>query len=126
MVLPCLEHGGYSVQEQVHVGDRPSGKRHVVDVVAGKDDRQWLVSLKWQQSNGTAEQKIPYEVICLVDCLQRHGDRFAGAFLVLGGSGWTLRDYYVGGGLHDAIHDAGRVEILGLEDFVGKANQGTL
>jgi len=25
-----------------------------------------LISLKWQQSSGTAEQKVPFEVICLV------------------------------------------------------------
>ena len=56
------------------------------------NDKHILVSLKWQQTSGTAEQKVPFEVMCLSDAVRDgHGDR---AHLVLGGDGWTLRDYY--------------------------------
>jgi hypothetical protein len=37
--------------------------RHFVDVIAEKDGKRFLVSLKWQQVSGTAEQKVPFEVI---------------------------------------------------------------
>jgi hypothetical protein len=38
-----------------------------LDAVAEKDERQILISVKWQQVSGTAEQKVPFEVICLVE-----------------------------------------------------------
>ena len=44
---------------------------------------------------------------------------------MLGGLGWSLRDFYVGGGLKKYLkYDA--VEILALEDFIAKANKGQL
>lgn len=46
---------------------------------------------KWQQIGGTAEQKVPFEVMCLADAVR--AEHAARAYLVLGGDGWTLRDY---------------------------------
>ncbi len=57
MVIPALEGGGYSVQKRVGVGARLGGGKHIVDVLAEKDGRRLIVSLKWQQVSGTAEQK---------------------------------------------------------------------
>ena len=45
--------------------------------------------------------------------------------LVLGGEGWTLRDFYVGGGLQRYMNCTG-VEIVTLERFVALANRGQL
>jgi hypothetical protein len=70
MVIPALEGGGYSVQKRVEVGTRLGGGKHIVDVLAEKDRRRLIVSLKWQQVSGTAEQKVPFEVICLEDALK--------------------------------------------------------
>ena len=66
MILPALEKGGYSHSVQVNIGTRVGGGRHMVDTVAAKDGRKYLSSLKWQQTSGTAEQKVPFEVISLV------------------------------------------------------------
>ncbi len=66
--------------------------RHFVDVIAEKDGKRFLVSLKWQQLSGTAEQKVPFEVISLADAVTKDG--FTKAYLVLGGEGWTLRAFY--------------------------------
>jgi hypothetical protein len=98
MISPALDAGGYEVQQQVRIGLRLGGGRHVVDYVATKADATILISVKWQQVSGTAEQKVPFEAICLCDAL-RTNPRFARAYLVLGGSGWRLRDFYVGDGL---------------------------
>ncbi|WP_139276661.1 PD-(D/E)XK nuclease superfamily protein [Spirulina major] len=65
MVLPSLDLGGYRYETQVNIGHRPGGGKHYVDVVAAKDEAMILISLKWQQVSGTAEQKVPFEVICL-------------------------------------------------------------
>jgi hypothetical protein len=95
-----------------------------VDTIAQKGGRSWLVSLKWQQVGGTAEQKVPFEVICLAEALTS-GD-YAEAYLVLGGNGWSLREFYTGGGLKKHLADADKVQIVTLEEFVALANQGRL
>jgi len=126
MVTHSLRSGGYTWQPQVLVGTRPNGRRHKVDLVADdRDGNRYLISLKWQQSSGTAEQKVPFEVICLKDALQLYPERFRRAYLVLGGEGWTLRDFYVGGGLQGYMNCTG-VEIVTLERFVALANRGQL
>ena len=124
MILPALERGGYRYRSQVGIGDRLGCGRHVVDAIAEKDGRELLVSVKWQQVAGTAEQKVPFEVICLLDVIER--GPYAKAYLVLGGEGWKLRQFYVGGGLNRFLESAEQVEIMTLEGFVAKANQGRL
>lgn len=124
MVLPALERGGYSYQVQQRIGQRFGGGVHVVDVIAERDGVKYLVSMKWQQVSGTAEQKVPFEVICLADSVL--SGQFAKAYLVLGGEGWKLRTFYTGGGLKSHLAHADKVDILTLEAFVAKANQGKL
>jgi len=126
MVTHSLQSGGYTWQTQVLVGTRPNGRKHKVDLVADdRDGNRTLISLKWQQSSGTAEQKVPFEVICLQDALRQYPGRFRKAYLVLGGEGWTLRDYYVTGGLKRYLNCDG-VEIVTLERFVALANRSQL
>jgi hypothetical protein len=124
MILPALDRGGYQHREQVAIGDRLGCGRHVVDAIAEKNGRQFLVSVKWQQVAGTAEQKVPFEVICLLDAIE-HGP-YTKAYLVLGGEGWKLRNFYVSGGLDRFLASADSVEIITLEGFVAMANSGRL
>lgn len=124
MVLPALDHGGYTHRVQVKVGQRLGLGTHVVDAVAEKDGQKFLVSVKWQQVSGTAEQKVPFEVICLLEAVQAGGYRKA--YLVLGGEGWTLRNFYTSGGLKNYLSYNSKVEIMTLEGFVATANSGNL
>ena len=88
MILPALRQGGYGHQGQVIVGTRLGGGKHKVDsVVETPDGRKILVSLKWQQVAGTAEQKVPFEIICLTDAILSSGGAYDKAYLVLGGAG---------------------------------------
>jgi len=109
MVLPSLARGGYHARSQVTTGARPGGGPHKVDAIADRDGVSIIISLKWQQTSGTAEQKVPFEVMCLADAVrEKLADR---AYLVLGGPGWKLREYYTSGA---------------LEEFVALANGGRL
>jgi hypothetical protein len=126
MILPALRRGGYTVQSQVVIGRRIGGRKHKVDAIATRGERSVLVSLKWQQVGGTAEQKVPFEVICLAEAAGAGAPVFQAAYLVLGGEGWTLREYYTGGGLTDHLRHADRVRIVTLENFVAAANNGRL
>ena len=124
MVLPALKQARYTYTLQVNIGKRLGIGRHFIDVVAEKDERRILISMKWQQVSGTAEQKVPFEIICLLEALD--AGPYAKAYLVLGGEGWKLRSFFVGEGLKKYLGYADKVEIVTLESFVAKANSGKL
>jgi hypothetical protein len=126
MILPALSKGGYSYKKQQKVGSRPGGGAHKIDLlVEDSKKKKILVSLKWQQTQGTAEQKIPFEVISLLEAIKTE-NAFDKAYLVLGGEGWTLRDYYVREELEKYIHYSPCVRIVTLEKFIALANEGKL
>jgi len=124
MILPALRQGGYSYRTQVNIGDRLGGGRHLVDVVAERNSRKYLVSVKWQQVSGTAEQKVPFEVICLAEAVL--SEPYDAAYLVLGGEGWKLRNFYITQGLGQHLVHSDKVMILTLENFIGRANSAAL
>jgi len=128
MVAPALKRGEYSWEKpKTPIGARPGGGRHYVDLVVNKGTGpKILVSLKWQQKSGTAEQKVPFEVISLAEALQNNPHEFGRAYLVLGGPGWTLRDFYTGGGLDKYLRGCEQVRILDMETFLARANDGAL
>jgi hypothetical protein len=126
MVLPALERGGYEYFRQVVIGERLGGGKHIVDLVAyNEGGLGYLVSMKWQQTSGTAEQKVPYEAMCLIQAVLMEPERYTKAYLVLGGTAWTLRDFYTSGLLEYLRHDD-LLEIVTLEGFVAKANRAEL
>ncbi len=133
-VVPALERGGYSYVSQYKIRNiRPNNKNYVIDYIAKKGCRKIGVELKWQQYNGTAEEKIVYTIICLLILVQKNiVDK---AYLVLGGSdkdsergrtGWTLRKWCFEGGPKEFIDYEGKVEILSIEEFQADANQSNL
>lgn len=124
MVLPALDRGNYTYEKQVLVGERCGGGTHKVDALAHSGKDRILVSMKWQQVGGTAEQKVPFEVMCLADAVRAgHAER---AYLVLGGDGWSLRDYFTSGALAEHLVHAEHVKVVTLEAFVRLANNGQL
>ena len=126
MVIPSLIRGGYGVDRNVVVGTRFGVSKHRIDILAeDSQNRLHLVSLKWQQVQGTAEQKIPFEIICLAEALISD-ERFYKAHLVLGGNGWRYKDFYLSGGLSAHLANADMVSVTSLESFVGLANAGRL
>jgi len=124
MILPALTRGGYECEAQVRIGKRCGGGTHKVDAIARDGATTILISLKWQQTGGTAEQKVPFEVMCLADAVR--GGAADRALLVLGGDGWTLRDYYVSGALGEHLTHAALVRVVTLEAFIRLANNRQL
>jgi hypothetical protein len=124
MVLPALERGGYSFVTQRVIGKRCGGRTHKADAVATKGDEVIVISLKWQQTGGTAEQKVPFEAMCLADAVR--SGAATRAYLVLGGDGWTLRDYFTSGALAEHLIHAGLVRVVTLEAFIRLANNAQL
>lgn len=125
MLIPVLESAGYSYRKRYLAGDRPNGGKHYCDLVVEDEGKQILISVKWQQVSGTAEQKIPYELICLKYLLENHSSRYSRAYLVLGGSGWTLKEFYLSGKLRDFLNYDG-VQIVDLDGFIARVNKRSL
>jgi hypothetical protein len=76
--------------------------------------------------SGTAEQKVPFEAMCLADAILVNPDEYQKGFIVLGGDGWSLRTFFVEGGLQSHLAHPELVEIVTLERFVARANSGRL
>lgn len=127
MVLPPLRKGGYTTELQKTIGKRFGRGRHVVDIVATcLSGEKILISLKWQQVSGTAEQKVPFELICLTEALNLSKGGYARAYIVLGGSGWAFKEFFVNGGLNPYLVQPSAVRIIDFNDFIALANQGKL
>ena len=82
--------------------------------------------MKWQQVSGTAEQKVPFEAMCLAEAVLTSDNQYSRAYLVLGGAGWKLRDFFVNGGLAKHLRYGDLVTITTLESFVARANKSQL
>ncbi len=127
MVLPALRKGGYTYQTQVYIGQRFGGGKHFVDILAeNSEGSKFLISLKWQQVSGTAEQKVPFEAMCLAEAVLTSDNKYNKAYIVLGGAGWKLRDFFVNGGLAKHLRYDNLVIITTLETFVARANKSQL
>ena len=127
MIVRALNGGGYLCTRQVNIGPRLGGGKHLIDFVA--DDghgRAYLISVKWQQVSGTAEQKVPFEAMCLADAIRSSDGVYSRAYLILGGEGWKLREFYTGGGLSEHLRHGELVSIVTFEGFVARANRGLL
>lgn len=84
-----------------------------------------VISAKWQQVTGTAEQKIPFEALRLDALLE--GAAIGRAFIVIGGppAAWKYRQEFIERlssrmVLHRELH------IVDFENFIARINQGEL
>ena len=130
----ALKRGGYEFTSQkIFKNIKPNHKNYYIDFYLERDSRRIGVELKWQQSSGTAEEKIPYALICLLILVEKN--LIDKGYLVLGGSdydkekkrkGWTLRNYYISDGLQTYIDYKDKVEIVNIDTFQADANQANL
>ena len=111
-VVHSLEQMDLDVEEQVAIGLRPTGGTHVTDVILQGNT---IVSLKYQNVAGTAEEKIPYEQMCLQHACETYG--YDKAFLVLAGPGWKHDKEYIDGCFSKWMNTP-NVEVVSYEDFM--------
>ena len=86
-----------TARTQVEVSDRPEGGKHRIDwelTSASDENVRILVSCKVQNSSGTAEEQVVYEVVKLIHTMDSD-PRYKHACIVLGGTGWRagLKDF---------------------------------
>lgn len=86
------DHTDYEVKSQVTLGLKRNGKKHRADLILDEDI---IISLKYQKVEGTAEEKVPFEVMKLQHAIADYG--YQSAVLVLAGveSAWKWQEYYL-------------------------------
>lgn len=115
-----LSLAGYDVEEQINIGLRPTGGAHNVDLIVNvTDEVRDIISLKFQDVSGTAEEKIPYEQICLQHACETYGYR--SGVIVLAGPGWKHDDCYREGVLNNWMK-VSNVKVLNFDEFLDEYN----
>jgi hypothetical protein len=127
-VLPALTHNGYTFATQQVIGLSLAGRKHRADVViAISEATKIIVSVKWQQVSGSADEKVPYEVIKLIHAVKNSNGEIPYAYIVIAGPGWSsLKEFYLKHGLRPDINDYALVKIVSLDDFIYLANKRVL
>lgn len=117
-VLVLLESQGWEVDSQYELGYRLGKKsKYRVDIVAGNDSDAILISCKYQDSAGTAIDKIPYEYMSLLHAVE--ANRLSAAYLVVFGKELS-NHYFLNEGLKELknyMRMDERVKILTFEEF---------
>jgi len=91
VIKRSCEKNNMKALPQVTVGDKPGGGRHRIDwELVDKDDEniRGLVSCKSQNTSGTAEEKVAYEVIKILHSM-KVDSRYTHGWIILGGTGWS-------------------------------------
>ncbi|MEW6193164.1 MAG: PD-(D/E)XK nuclease superfamily protein [Bacillota bacterium] len=129
VILPVLEiHYPGRFQTQVPIGVQIYGGTYYADLVIEDPNGNVIVSAKWQQVPGTAEQKIIYDIASLINIMKRSPGRCRKCYVVLGGPGFSngARSFLLGQGHRQIFANADLVEVISLDGFLARANQGTL
>ena len=85
LVAQILRKNGCLVTEQANIGFKFKNKKHQVDSLV---NGRILVSDKWQNTGGTAEEKVGYDMWTLYQKIL--SGTYEKAFVILGGPGWTI------------------------------------
>ena len=85
LIALILRKNGCLVTEQADIGFKFKNKKHKVDSLVNGNI---LVSDKWQNTGGTAEEKVGYEMFTLNEKIL--SGVYEKAFVILGGPGWTI------------------------------------
>ena len=86
MIESLLKYNNYNYEKQIFIGSQLFNNRYKADFVINDSI---IVSLKWQQVPGTAEQKVIYEIASLIKVI-KESDKYSMAYLVIGGNGFSV------------------------------------
>ncbi|AGO61417.1 PD-(D/E)XK nuclease superfamily protein [Ferroplasma acidarmanus] len=123
MIESLLEFNHYDYKKQVFIGKQLFNNRYKADFVV---DNSIIVSLKWQQVAGTAEQKVIYEIASLIKIIEN--DNFKKAYVVIGGNGFSqnAKEYLFSQEHRNILKHGDLVENIGVEDFIARLNNHNL
>jgi len=113
-----LESAGYNVYSQSTIGVRPTSGTHVVDleIIDDHPDKKGkLVSCKYQEVDGSAYEKIVYEMCCLQAACDDYG--YSEAYILITGPGWKYADSFRNGAF-DRYLNTPNVKVIIWDEFL--------
>jgi len=127
MVLPALKRAGYQAQRRYRLPDpfRP-GRPHYLDVAVLQGTAPIGIAAKWQQSPGTAEEKVPMEMLRLIKFVE--GEQLDRGYVLLAGTGGSLQDYFMSSSFLEEFSSpaVSRVRVVDLDTLTALINSGKL
>lgn len=119
VLLQALAAAGYEAQT-TPIDVRPFGgvRTNSYEVFKNRAGHRFAITLKIQNARGSADRKIPYEVIVLSEMIE--ADEVDGAYLLIAGAGWApqLREAFTSGVLRKWLHYPDTLVIMELDDFL--------
>ena len=96
-------------------------------IAESSDGTLLLVTTYFQDTSGTVQEKVPWDVLTLGKILNKSNGRFARAYLVVGGvRGFTLRPYFTSGELQASLVGCECVIIVDQDELRRLASTGKL
>ena len=124
MIESLLKYNSYIYEKQIFIGSQLFNNRYKADFVINDSI---LVSLKWQQVPGTAEQKVIYEIASLIKII-KESDKYRMAYLVIGGNGFSVnaKEHLFNQRYANMLKDGNLVRSISVEDFIAILNSNNL
>jgi hypothetical protein len=120
IIVPIAESNGYRIETQARLGPGIGGGQHWLDgLVTATNGDQIALSLKWQAGPGTADEKVPFEIVKLLT-LKDASPQIKRAYIIIGGRGFRERllAYYKSGAITPYIPRAREVTITDIDDIM--------
>lgn len=133
LIRTALYTNGYHAKERESFESVGTDRTYLVDFVTkNKSGYPLFIKLQFQEVAGTTEHKVPFKAIRLIHTVRetnlgtgRDADEGAHAYLVLGGEGWTLREFFTSGLCHH-LADGSCVTVCTVGDFIKRVQRGNL
>lgn len=95
--LSTLRGNGWRIQRNLAIAPSPKGGLLRADILALHETTGKKVAVypRWQATHGTAEEKIPFQMIKVEIAKAARPDCTDAAYFVLEGAGWTWHEFYL-------------------------------
>lgn len=125
-MVQALIAAGYKVNMDVPVGELFGVNNQKIQMLAvDPQGVRHFITLMGQTGSGTTVQKIPFGAMALIELARR--SRTSSRFhLVLYGSRWNFKDFFLSGGLGRFLVDVDLVSIVSIDRFLESAKQRKL
>lgn len=123
-----LRESGWDVSRNPAIAPSPRGGQLRADILGlhRTTGKRIAVFPRWQATKGTAEEKIPFQMLKLEIARSERPDCVDAGYFILEGAGWTWRDYFLSGELHKHLPASVVSKCLSLESFADLAAAGGL
>lgn len=127
-IVQALQLRGYKVSKpKFALGRNLAGKDYKrANIAYSPGGRLILVSTVFQESGGTVQEKVPWEVMSLAAVIRQSGSRFSRGYVVLGGAGATLKPYFTSGKLQENLVGAESVVVVDRDTLSELASKDKL